>query len=161
MKPKQQETKSEQKRRLEHEKEMLPLGRQETIKEGSECKSVDDWDDSLFMTATHFNVVIVSGSGRHSRTIETHHSYPIAVSVARQYPKMGSERTLVYAVNEEGRYACLPPDRWAHFQTLWEQMHPKFADQVFRLIEGWYVMKKGKVFGPFISEGAAEKHLAL
>lgn len=165
MKPLKKETTAQRRRRAVHETALMePLGRQDITPESALNGTLEQWDDVLFKNATVFNVCIVTGHGRYSRAIHTYSTFPAAMDMAMRYTtaytkSSDDERVLIYAVNPDGRHACLPPDRWDHFQRLWLTMHPKFQDQIFELIEGWYCIVGGKVYGPFSTQSIADDTL--
>jgi len=66
------------------------------------------------------------------------------------------ERTLVYAINPEGRYFCILQNLWPRYMEIWRTMHPRFQNQIFQLIEGWYLMYGGKIYGPYPSSEVAQ-----
>ena len=162
MKPLKKETATQRRRRMTYDVgDLEPLGRSHITPESALTGTLEQWDDALFKNATVFNVCILTGHGRYSRAVHTYSTFPAAVDMAKRYAdaytkKDADERVLIYANNPDGRHACLPPDRWDHFQQLWLRMHPKFEDQVFQLIEGWYCIVGGKIYGPFSAQSIAD-----
>lgn len=152
MKPKQKETSSQKRRRETAEKRIYPLGMGNRLLEQSECADLEEWQESLFRTATEFTVNILTGSGVHEREVHRFKTFPKAIEKAAE---MIGHRILVYAINPQGRFFNVPPNLWARYRQIWDQMHPKFQDQVFKLIEGHYCIKGGKVYGPFKTSAEA------
>jgi hypothetical protein len=152
MKPLKKETAKQRRDRMTYNPgDLEPLGRSDVTPESALTGTLEQWDDALFKNADKFNICIVIGHGRHSRVIKSLPSFITAMDIASRFPTKptdADERVMIYAVNPNGAYACLPHERWDHFRALWLKMHPKFQDQVFKLIEGWYCIIAGKIYGP-------------
>jgi len=156
MKPLKKETNAQRQRREKAESE-YPLGRQDRIKEHSECASIEEWQEALFRTANQFTVNVLTGGERHSRIVYQFKDFPKALEKVDEVAKAHrDERTLVYAINPEGRYFCIPQNLWLQYMEIWRTMHPRFQNQIFQLVEGWYLMYGGKIYGPHPSSEVAQ-----
>jgi hypothetical protein len=78
--------------------------------------TLEQWDDRVFQNAAVFRIHRFNKENKRDE-FETP-SFKVAMVAAHSEIKAGY-RVLVYAVDESGRFICLPQDRWNHYAELW------------------------------------------
>jgi hypothetical protein len=128
--------------------------------------SMEQWEEAIFENAAHFTVCTFTGTSPSSRRVQEFATFPEALDMAQAYTKAENKPALIYAIakaggSDQARSFCMPAQHWDRYLELWRRCHPKFADQVFCLKEGWYcILNSSRVFGPWPNKGAALAGLA-
>jgi hypothetical protein len=82
-------------------------------------KTVAEWEQSVFLDASHFSVALFIGHGRFDRQHFEADQFPAALAAARA-PGSGRPRML-YVISKAGRSVCLESAKDQLWTALWEQ----------------------------------------